>query len=638
MAISRTVSNELLQLQVMAIAAAANAIVITDHDGVILSVNPAFTRLTGFPADEAIGRTSTILKSGAQDPAMYRDLWATIRAGQVWRGRLVNRRKDGSVYTEEQTITPVTGEAGVVTHFIAVKQDVTEFREVSERLQARDDLFRLLLENALDIITILDTDGTIRYESPAVLRILGYEPHELEGRSAFEFMPDEDVQKAGSLLERLRVASGTTATLEFRFRHKDGSWRILEAIGRNMLDHPMLAGILINSRDVTERRRIEDELARQRAAHIQSDKLADMGTLLAGVAHELNNPLTVVTGYSSILRETLGDGPFRERLDRIVNAAERCVRIVRNFLALARQHPPERQRVRPNQIVREAVELLAYPLRVDNVEVRLELADDLPTLWADPHQLHQVVVNLITNAHHAMHGSTSPRRLTIRTRFTAADSRVSLAVGDTGPGIPPEILGRIFEPFFTTKPMGQGTGLGLPLCQGIVEGHGGTLRVDSKPGEGAVITIELPVVAAPAGDAKEAAVVARALPPGSRILVVDDEPDVAGVLTDLLKAEHEQVETASDGRAALERLEQAEYDLILCDVRMPGLDGPDLYRSLSLTHPELLSRFVFLTGDTLNPESREFVQQTGAPCLSKPFDFDEVYRVIGRALRNRATS
>jgi nitrogen-specific signal transduction histidine kinase/CheY-like chemotaxis protein len=405
-----------------------------------------------------------------------------------------------------------------------------------------------------------------------------------------------------------------------------------------MLDHPMLAGILINSRDVTERRRIEDELALQRAARLQSDKLADMGTLLAGVAHELNNPLTVVTGYSSILRETLGDGPFRERLDRIVSAAERCVRIVRNFLALARQHPPERQRVRPNQIVREAVELLAYPLRVDNVEVRLELADDLPTLWADPHQLHQVVVNLITNAHHAMHAVTGPRRLTIRTRFTAADARVSLAVGDTGPGIPAEILGRIFEPFFTTKPVGQGTGLGLSLCHGIVESHGGTLHVASKPSEGAVFTIDLPVEAAPAGDATETEVVARTLPPGSRILVVDDEPDVAGVLTDLLKAQHEQVDTASDGRAALERLAQADYDLILCDVRMPGLDGPDLYRMLSSTRPELLSRFMFLTGDTLNPESWEFVQRTGAPCLGKPFDFDEVYRVVGRALRDSATS
>ena len=510
-----------------------------------------------------------------------------------------------------------------------MKQDVTEFREVYERLQARDDLFRRLLENALDIITILDVDGTIRYESPAVRRILGYEPHELEGRRAFEFMPAEDVEKALALLGRLRGVSGATATLEFRFRHKDGSWRILEAIGKNMLDDPTLAGVLINSRDVTERRRIENELASQRAARVQSDKLADMGTLLAGVAHELNNPLTVVTGYSSILRQSLGDGPSRERLDKIAAAAERCVRIVRNFLALARQHPPERQVVRPNQIVREAVELLAYPLRVDNVEVRLELADDLPTLWADPHQLHQVVVNLITNAHHAMHGNASARRLTIRTR--AADARVSLGVADTGPGIPPEILGRIFEPFFTTKPVGQGTGLGLPLCQGIIEGHGGILRVASRPGEGAVFTIELPVVTAPAGDAKRPAIAARALPPGRRILVVDDEPDVAGVLSDLFKAAHEHVETASDGRAALERLEQAEYDLILCDVRMPGLDGPGLYRALRRAHPELLSRFVFLTGDTLNPESREFVEQTGAACLSKPFDFDEVYRVIERA-------
>jgi PAS domain S-box-containing protein len=262
MAIRKTLSDDLLQLQVMAADAAANAIVITDRDGIILSVNPAFTRLTGFSAAEAIGHTPGILKSGVQEPGVYRELWATIRAGRGWRGRLVNRRKDGSLYTEEQTVTPVTNDAGAVTHFIAVKQDVTEFREVSERLQARDDLFRLLLENALDIITILDVDGTIRYESPSVLRILGYEPHELEGRSAFEFMPDEDVQRAIAVLGRVRATSEGTATLEFRFRHKDGSWRTLEAIGKNMLDHPMLAGVLVNSRDVTERRRIWMRAAR----------------------------------------------------------------------------------------------------------------------------------------------------------------------------------------------------------------------------------------------------------------------------------------------------------------------------------------------------------------------------------------
>ncbi len=635
MAVGRIDSNELLQLRLLALDAAANAVVITDRDGLIVWVNRAFTYLTGFTADDAVGRTPTILKSGEQEPRVYRDLWATIRAGQVWRGRLVNRRKDGSVYTEDETITPVTRADGEITHFIAVKQDVTEYQEVRERLAARDDLFRILLENALDIITILDPDGKIRYESPAVLRILGYEPHELEGHSAFEFMPEDDAARAISLIQRLSSTPGATGTLEFRFRHKDGSWRILEAIGKNMLDHPMLAGFLVNSRDVTERQRVEDELARQRAARLQNEKLADMGTLLAGVAHELNNPLTVVSGYSSILRQTLAEGPSRERIDRIASAAERCVRIVRNFLALARQHPPERQRVKPNQIIREAVELLAYPLRVDNVEVRLELAEDLPTLWADPHQLHQVVVNLVTNAHQAMHGNTSTRRLTLRTRFKAADSRISLEVIDTGGGIPPEVLGRIFEPFFTTKPVGQGTGLGLPLCLGIVEAHGGTLRVDSTVGEGTTVIIELPVVAASAGEAKPPAPGHRALPPGGRFLVVDDEPDVAGVLVDLLRAEHEQVDTVADGRAALEKIEGTAYDLILCDVRMPGLDGPELYRALGLLHPELLPRFVFLTGDTLNPESHEFVQQTGAPCLSKPFDFDEVYRVIGRALQPR---
>jgi two-component system NtrC family sensor kinase len=619
----------------MALDAVANAIIITDVDGQILWVNPAFTRLTGFSVDEAIGRTPSILKSGEQDARVYRELWTTIRAGRVWRGHLVNRRKDGSLYTEEQTITPVIGEGGRITHFIAVKQDLTQYHAVEQRLRERDDLFRLLLENALDIITILNADGTIRYESPALSRILGYEPAELEGRSAFDYMPAEDAAKATALLQEVGRRPGATASLEFRFRHKDGSWRTLEAIGKNMLDHPMLAGILVNSRDVTERKGIESELARQREARIQTDKLADMGTLLAGVAHELNNPLTVVTGYSMILRQALGDGPLGERVDKIAVAAERCVRIVRNFLALARQYPPERQRVRLNQIVREAVELLAYPLRVDTVEIQLDLADDLPALWADPHQLHQVVVNLITNAHHAMHGTTDARRLSIRTRSASGGSRLCLEVADTGPGIPPDVLERIFEPFFTTKPLGQGTGLGLPLCQGIVEGHGGTMHVESKPGEGATFLIELPVVSAPLGEPNDPPASALRLVPGRHVLIVDDEPDVAGVLRDLLKAEGEHVEAVSDGRAALEKLQAAEYDLILCDVRMPRLDGPGVYRALEQSNPKLLRRFVFLTGDTLNPESREFVQQTGAPCISKPFDFDEAKRVIERALRNR---
>ncbi|MBI4562690.1 MAG: response regulator, partial [Candidatus Rokubacteria bacterium] len=230
---------------------------------------------------------------------------------------------------------------------------------------------------------------------------------------------------------------------------------------------------------------------------LQSEKLAAMGELLAGVAHELNNPLSVVLGLASLLRETVPGGPVAESVQDISQAAERCARIVKNFLALARQQPTERRQGQLNQIAKEAVELLAYPLRVDNVEVRLDLAEDLPALWCDPHQLHQVLVNLITNAHHAMREAPPPRQLRLTTRFHPTDGQASLDVADTGPGIPPEIQSRVFEPFFTTKPSGQGTGLGLSLCHGIVEKHGGTIRVTSTPGQGAVFRVELPVVPAP---------------------------------------------------------------------------------------------------------------------------------------------
>jgi two-component system NtrC family sensor kinase len=221
-----------------------------------------------------------------------------------------------------------------------------------------------------------------------------------------------------------------------------------------------------------------------------------MGGLLASVAHELNNPLAVVIAQTALLHELNPPGPVVARAEKIAQAAERCARIVRNFLTLAREHPPERQQVCLNQVIREALELLGYPLHVDTMELRLVLADDLPLLWADPHQLHQVVVNLVTNAHQAMRGTAPPRRLTVTTSFDPSGARVALEVADTGPGIPTEIQERIFEPFFTTKPVGVGTGLGLSLCQGIIEGHGGTIGLTSTAGQGTFFRIELPVTLA----------------------------------------------------------------------------------------------------------------------------------------------
>jgi PAS domain S-box-containing protein len=489
-----------ISLQVAALEAAANGIVITDAAGAIQWVNPAFTRMTGYAAVEAIGRTPRILRSGEQDDRFYAALWTTILAGRVWRGELTNRRKDGTVYTEEMTITPVRDEAGAIGHFVAIKQDVTQRREAAA------------------------------------------------------------------------------------------------------------------------------ELARQREVVHQSEKLASMGRLLAGVAHELKNPLSVVLARAELLRRALAGTSHESSIQKVEAAADRCARIVKNFVALARQRPTERQAVNLNEVIQDVVELLAYPLRTDGVEVELRLEPDLGPVWGDPDQLHQMLVNLVTNAHQAMRTVGPPRRLTLATGLDAARSQLRLWVSDTGPGIPPDIQPRIFEPFYTTKPVGQGTGLGLSLCQAIVEAHGGTLEVRSEPRD-TTFTVWLPATSPLAGGE---AVPATATPVvrDKRILVVDDEPEVATVLSEYLAEDGHHVDVAGDGLQALQKIAHGAYDVILSDLRMPNLDGPGLYRALEARDPALLRRLLFMTGDTLSEEIAQFLQVARVPTLGKPFDYAEVRRLV----------
>ncbi|MBI4610388.1 MAG: response regulator [Candidatus Rokubacteria bacterium] len=375
------------------------------------------------------------------------------------------------------------------------------------------------------------------------------------------------------------------------------------------------------------------ELQRTQAQLIQAEKLSAMGHLLAGVAHELNNPLAIVLGRATLLRDVVEGGPLAGQIEDIVQAGERCARIVRDFVSLARQRPAERHAVRLNDVVQDAVELLRYQLEVDNVEVTLELAGDLPVLWADPHQLYQVAVNLISNAHQALRDGAPPRRLSLRTLADPASARVVLEVADTGPGIPPDIQGRIFDPFFTTKPPGQGTGLGLSLCQAIVTGHDGSIRVESQPGQGALFRVELPVVAPPVPVSQVPS--AEPQPPlsGRRILVVDDDEVLTQVLTDALSADGHHVETAPNGAVALQKLRGQAYDLILSDIKMPELDGPDLYREVERRYPELRRRFVLFTGDVLTPRTREFLKLTDVPSLIKPFALDDLQRIVQQVLR-----
>jgi signal transduction histidine kinase len=424
----------------------------------------------------------------------------------------------------------------------------------------------------------------------------------------------------------------------------DAKQRALAAGAKDFLTKPFdRTEVLLRIKNLLETRFLYRELERHNRSLeqivadrtqrlLQSEKVATMGSLLAGVAHELNNPLAVVMGQAHLLKELTEGSTLATRAEKLRVAAERCGRIVRNFLALARQRSPERGNVHLDRVIREALEMLAYGLRVDDVEVHVDVPDELPVIWADPHQLHQVIVNVVANAHHAMRRIAGPRRISIAARSDSDRRRVQLTIMDTGPGVSSEIHDKIFEPFFTTKPAGEGTGLGLSLCQRIIEDHGGTIAIDSDASRGATFVIEFPMperTIPAAGDQ-----MAESLPPigPKRILVIDDEPDIAEILVDILSPAGHHVDVASDGAAGLERVTRQSYDLVLSDTKMPVLDGMGFYRELERRFPALCRRLIFVTGDVLDREKREFLEATGAPFLAKPFDVAEARRLVHRLL------
>jgi signal transduction histidine kinase/PleD family two-component response regulator len=383
-----------------------------------------------------------------------------------------------------------------------------------------------------------------------------------------------------------------------------------------------------------EREQAAAQVQRQQEALLQREKLAAMGSLLAGVAHELNNPLAAILLQTDLLQEDPSPELLAEGIPEIAQAATRCARLVRQFLTLARQHAPERTTVDLQALITETMEMLMPSLRVENIAVDLRLAADLPLLWADPHQLQQVLVNLVTNAQQALSQWSLPRQLTLTAQVDSTRTRVKLEVTDTGPGIPLEIRARIFDPFFTTKPPGMGTGLGLSLCQGIIESHGGTIGVTSTPGQGTTFQIKLPVmgVSAPVEPSPDRSA-APLLLPHLAILLVDDEVSIANALARLLRRDGHTVETAANGQQALARLQERTYDLILSDWRMPEMDGPGLYQALAQQYPHLCRRTIVFTGDTMSPEVYAFFAEHDVPRLTKPVTIAAVRHAIVQTLR-----
>ena len=382
-------------------------------------------------------------------------------------------------------------------------------------------------------------------------------------------------------------------------------------------------------RDVSDRKKLDDQTRDLYHQLLQAEKMASLGQTVSGIAHELNNPLATILTWAERLSSRQADDQTRRGLDVILSEAERSARIVRNLLTFARKRHTTRAMVDINRIVEETLALRSYEQRVTNISVISALAAGLPLVFADPHQLQQVLLNLVINAEQAMLSAHGRGTLVVRTWHNGTNDSVVLEVNDDGPGIPEEARTKIFDPFYTTKEVGKGTGLGLTVAYAIIEEHGGRIWIGS-PDErnGASFFVELPTGNASAVRPPQPPpeVIAQNLPKGASVLLVEDEPALAQAVGDGLADAGFVVDRAGDGEEALARVDARTYDLIVCDLKMPRVDGMEFYRAIAATKPSLARRVIFVTGDVVSTEAERFLEETGCRWLAKPFRLADLLR------------
>ena len=518
-----------------------------------------------------------------------------------------------------------------------------EEKSIAQREAAKWRLVESELRSVLDCvqvgIVLFDPSGRVRFSNVRFGKIFGLNARDLERIENAKELEElialrlQDPEAFAAPRRVLLRGAGEPGHDELEIIRP--ARRVIERFWHPVLDvEGRAVGWLELYSDVTGERQIQSKM-------LQTEKMAALGQLVSGIAHELNNPLTSIMGYAQLL---LGHGLPPARLSEARNVyheAERARRIVKNLLYFARENKPERTRVDLNEIVERTLALRSYELKVENIMVECDLAPSLPQTMADPYQLQQVVLNLVVNAEQALLEGRGRGHVWIRTKHVIqsvgdrSEHRILLEVSDDGPGIPPEIASRVFDPFFTSKPSGVGTGLGLSIVYGIVHQHGGEVTLESQPGTGTRFVVDLPVVAAQAQD------LAAAPPPSigksetvvtGRVLVVEDEPTVAQLIVDVLGEEGDQVEAVLDSQEGLTRLSRGRYDLVICDLRMPRLDGPAFYEALVRAGSPVRNRILFITGDVLASRTTEFLESHGLPYLVKPFLVEELKLAVSRLL------
>lgn len=613
-------------------------IYITTPDGRILDANPALVRMLGYESkEELLKRQVTEI---CVDLAERKNLKNLLESQHMVQGLEITLvRKDGTSVVCLNTAAAVRDNSGQIVRYQGALMDITERREMERRLRQQQEFARRLVDNFPDLILVLDTNAHYTFVSPRSKEILGYEPQEIAAMDFGQCAHPEEMPAVRALYDDIVAGTQMFASLEVRVRHKQGDWRrILFNFSPISDEQGNIEGVVLSGRDVTDLKRLEEQL-------IQAEKLAAMGQMLAGVAHELNNPLTAILGVTELLRERAApDEASKRQLELTHRQARRAARIVQNLLEFSRPASPQKKSLDVNNLIERTLQLHEHSLRRNNVEVEFHPQGTLPGVIGDANQLIQVFLNLVTNAEQAIREVRETGRLQIR--LGRSGNRLSIAFQDDGVGIRPEALPRIFDPFYTTKRPGGGTGLGLSICMSIIREHGGTIEAESLPAGGSAFTVFLPaapvdVPEAPSGPSQASPVSLGDARPSvellkdRHLLVLDDEESLRMLLQEGLSAQGLRVDCAGTLEEALTHLQHSTYDVLLCDLHLSSggffMDGREAASRILESAGAHKPLVIYMTGDLMEPA--QGIPARGEPgFLQKPFRIADVLTLLREVL------
>ena len=602
-------------------------IAITDASGIIVQTNSALERIFGRTQDELNGSQLRDFRPDGS-PAPSENIFTRLASAETGTLRYERQllHSSGETVWAHVTATAAPAQADQPERVFRMFEDITEQKRAEEALREGEERYRALFESAPIGIAISGEAGLIVQTNPALEKMLGRTGEELRGSRLRDFTLGAGAEGASRVFDRLPNGEPDTARYDRQFVHANGDIVWTHMTAATIPGHggqPKYAFRMIE--DITERRKAERALQEAEAEHLDRTRhLASIGQLAAGVAHEINNPLNSVMGFTQLVlaEESLSE-QARSDLETVYGESQRASKIVENLLSFARKREPERRPVDVRSVVERACHLKEYDLRKHAIELRTHFPEELSLVLGDEQQLTEVLLNLLTNAEQAIASTEQPGVVTVACE--SSDGLVQITVADDGPGIPPEILGRIFEPFFTTKDVGGGTGLGLSVCQGIIREHEGELWAESTLGGDTTFSITLPVPHAPLTPSPTPEAEPQLRPVASmRVLVVDDEPKTRHLMVRALAQDKHTVEEASDGNDAWRKIRGTTYDCVIVDLRMPGLAGQELYHLVEESYPDLAARFIFVTGDTMSPDTDGFLSSVAGPALMKPIDITEL--------------